>query len=399
MAGCALSPRIAAGVERQRSDIYFVAIGNEHYVGGGAAGLRWPSVPAPVNSATRVAGLLQSSGARFGILVTSDRRHAVTRADMRRAIVDLKKRIRADRPARPLVFFYYMGHGLGDTFNQTLYLVPGDMALGYLPSQTASAILGTETVSNLDVVSSLANFRMPPALSYFDEFFPGDLLFNPFVPGDQARARARAQKLQDDSDRADRSGQVPKGDVPPVPYVALFDNCYDLVVQDLIDLRKPVPEGNGGIAARLLGRGSRMIETAVQRKILKDLGEIESEGVVLYAAKPGTHSDHYANPSDPSDGDPVGPLARRLMIAALNRKSPPVTLRDLERAISFEGPDTYGADKPSPYSVGSPIPYALRTTNAAVLDTTVVQIGTPGTGAGTVDRRGGSATLPPRAPG
>lgn len=189
-------PAPVAAAEALPTELYYLAIGSQHYVAlPPSAPVHWETVAAPVNSAERVANLLQEAGAKFGIVLTSNASHAVTTNDVKQALVDLKTRIRRDRSKSPLIVFYYMGHALGDTYTETLYLAPGDLDLKAAPSQSTVGVLARSSLSNLDIISSLEGFRLPESMAFEDGFFPSNLYFDPASPDDMARASREAIDL------------------------------------------------------------------------------------------------------------------------------------------------------------------------------------------------------------
>jgi hypothetical protein len=286
--------------------------------------------------------------------------------DIQRAISDLKRMIRRDRPAHPLILFYYMGHGLGDPYSQTLYMVPGNLLLLETPTQISTLSLIKKTTTNLDLIFQLNVFRLPPVMAYLDSASLPDLMPDPRDPADFARSMAKANKL-DAIDRDNRArGLYPNGTIPPVPYILMFDNCYGGVVPNLVS----VP---------------------AQQQFLSSLAEIQSDALVLYAAAPGQAAGEFSDPSIRSDL-PVGALARRLLAAIGGVDATrPTTLLKLRRAL-FAPKVTGPADKGSPFALDPPPPYSLSSGGADLIDLTLPH-GAAGHGA-TQDRRLGTATQP-----
>lgn len=335
-----------AKAEIPPSKVYFVAIGSENYIApDDPKAPRWPPVSAPVNSATRVSALLRRIGARYGILLTSSAEHLVSKSDMERAIVDLKSQIRRDMPDRPVILFYYMGHALGDRYSQFLYLAPGDLTPAFSPSQSTMWLLQKRTLSNTDVIASLEIFRLPPVMAYLDAFFPSDLAVDLRNPQDILRVTRETDELlrQDDYNR--RHGLYPPGNIPPIPYLALFDDCYDQVAQNLTN-----------------GHATGLFENLIEetRKILSDrLSGAQPDGLALYAARPGTPIGDFADPDDDLDPLPIGSLARRLILALrLREHARQITLAELRKAMFDPAGAAYGADR-ARFSVNSPTPYSL----------------------------------------
>ena len=317
-----------------------------------------------MNSARHVAAVLRLLGARFGVVLVSDKHHAVTKADMQAAIVELKSRIRADGAAHPLIVFYYMGHGMGDTFGQALYLPPGDVTWNSLPSQSASSVLGRKTLSNFDVIASLEVFRLPKVMSLYDNFFESDVFADWTDPSDILRAASELRALIASDDRNRAAGLYPPGRIPPVPFIALFDNCYDAVLQNLASPRglPPTSFRNHPVLKHVLDA----LVALARQHIINDLGGAQSDGLVMYAEKPGNSVTEYEDPSE-HDPKPVGSLARRLLLALPAASGSTMTLRQFRDAMDDPRASTFGAATAA-HAVDSPTPFYLRAADEMTLD-------------------------------
>lgn len=337
-------------------------------------------VAAPEHSATRVASALMSAGARYGILLTSDKKGApgrrwVTRDDLAKALLDLKARMRADGAKSPRVIFYMMGHGLGDRVGRQLIMLPGNL-IPLDSSQSFVFKLQKRGIWYLDVVSSLVNFRTDPRMSYMDDVFPSRLMPNPFDWKDLAEAQRYNQELEARQRAAAASPGFKDLTNPPVPFVTLFDNCYGGIVEDLVN-----ENTLGGLLGRL---GSSIIDA--------QLKQLEDDGLVLYAAKPGVQATDYPDPDQPYDSlfpersPKVGLLAARLLLALRTRQTgSPLTLAQFAARMGEPLPKARpdGAENP-------PQPYSISPTNADVARTELV----PPDPArrGQLDRRFGTGT-------
>lgn len=296
------------------AQLYFLSIGVETYT----PKTNLPHLYGAENSAKLVADALIDAGARKGILLTSkreesERDYAVTRADIMKAIVDLKAKIRADGATSPRIIFYAMGHGGGDPNIDTSFLVPGNQLVTSADlSQSGVSGLIHSTLWNLDVVSSLVYFRSHWSMDYMDDFFPSSTMPNPndfssILKGFQDQAR-RQQII---NSRQRNNDYLPGGN-PPVPYVVLFDNCFGSVKLDLV------------------------ADAGAFRNVLRNLiGDINDEGIALYAAEPGTNESSISVPSWIEGDGLMGPLAARL-IDALDRKNSDESLGDF-RNLLLEG--------------------------------------------------------------
>jgi len=330
------------------ASLYFLAIGAEEY--DFLPSNKVSPVRAPRNSAKRVADLLLKLGAKDGILLTGnpDQQGSsyVTREDVADAITELKRRIRQDRPAAPRIVVYFMGHGIGDEVGRYLYMLPENFGLAEARSarQTTTLRLIKSTIWNFDLVSALVNFRMHPSMVHFDDFLPSQIMPDMSDRKDAVEAIRRSQELVEiDEERRATNAYAAEGNAP-VPYLVLFDNCY------------------GGLTKDLIGSAPRF--GALVDSMVSDL---ETDGIVLYAARPGDVVWDYYDPEaapdqDDARNDRLGPLAYRLVLAAKSLdRSASITLPGLVKqmrnvhALSKQPSDLRGEKAPvqipEPYSV------------------------------------------------
>ena len=113
---CLLAAAFAAtAVGQSRFDVYYVAIGSEHYI----------EVPDPAvhtfdqidgvrKSARAVADFFDAGGSRYGLVVISDEGRFVGSDDVYGALRKLPAKIRADRAPNPIIVFYFAGHGVSE---------------------------------------------------------------------------------------------------------------------------------------------------------------------------------------------------------------------------------------------------------------------------------------------
>lgn len=345
------------------ASLYYLSIGIGEYDGGA------PDLPEAEDSAKLVAAALQSLGARGGILLTSDSGNKnfgkmVTRNDIRQSITDLKRKIRTDNPDNPIVFLYIMGHGYGDPDMQMLFIQPSDEIYGSkLLSQTHTISIIHRSIWNMDIISSLNYFRSSHTMMHFDDFFPGDLFIDPNDPfGSLNRMMTvyRRLELSDAQNRAQNAYLA--GGNPPVPYIALFDNCFTSIEKDL------------AVDANLL-----------RPFMQSSFEELTEEGLAYYAIRPGIATQVVDRPEMPQHllevpltTTKMGPLARRFIELADPGRV--VTLEQFEHG--FDQRVDYFPDGGKPFSHGGTI----------VADTKNVEIfpGTPANATAWIDVRFGT---------
>lgn len=180
------------------------------------------------------------------------------------------------------------------------------------------------------------------------------------------------------------------GLVPPVPFIALFDNCYDSVAQDLTKVSSPTEPKPRTPLKKIVDDMA-----SVRRSMMKQLAESQSDGLILYAAKPGKPIGDFADPLDDESPLPIGSLARRLELATRQTHADKITLRELRKALHDKRGSTYGA-MTARFDVDSPEPYSLGSTTPKILDVAISWAPKPVTAAGQVENRVGTFSLPDR---
>ena len=132
----------------------------------------------------------------------------------------------------------------------------------------------------------------------------------------------------------------------------------------------------------------------VENKIVGSLAEIQKDGLALYATRPGTLVSDFRDPTDPDDALPVGPLARRMILALMPSASKQhLTLQELLHRMDAEVPVSQG-DAATGWPENPPKPYRLGTPSATLLDN--VSFGLSQSTAkpdGAVERRTGSGLI------
>jgi hypothetical protein len=154
-------------------DVYFVAIGSSYYAkpasttAQGLHRLRGANI-----SARLVADRLLRGGAHFGITLTSADNAFVTTDDIRDAIGRAATVIRANRPAAPLLVFYFAGHGITEGFAWNHFSLPGDFTY-----EGALASLDMETLSRRTLHAAALNDELDklaiPYLVLLDTCYEG----------------------------------------------------------------------------------------------------------------------------------------------------------------------------------------------------------------------------------
>nr|WP_319491388.1 hypothetical protein [uncultured Desulfobacter sp.] len=342
--------------------IYFICVGSEAYIAsdssvvfnrtGRYAFKPFNNASDAAFSAEEMKQAFVKMGASFGILLRSKKSGAyVGKEDIKRAIIDLKRRIRNDNPKNPIIIFYYIGHGIGDSVNRYLYLVPGNFCPNGDLNQTNTIRLLKTCTWGQDIIMSFVMFRQPSVMSFWDDVYMSDLMPDLTSFEDMARVGRTVARMtmQDELNRA--TGKYPQGPIPSVPYIVLFDNCY------------------GGIEEDLTRSGSNKELKEVFTSLKRYLGQtmnssipqIEDGGLVLYAAEPGKTARAERHPFPPNGEDEkitqffIGPIARRFLKIqedSLKRKSL-ITIGEFwEKIRSAEldrdtiVPTTYSAPKP-----------------------------------------------------
>lgn len=153
---------VCAAAGRDKFDVYYLVIGSEHYVGAAAPGVNsLPTIDGMRKSALAVAGVLDGGGSAFGITLLSDSKHFVSVRDIDTGLNALVKRVRDDRPAKPLLVFYFAGHGVSEGVAWNHFSLPGNFAYrGSLGAQTVEG-LAKVTLHASELVDRLEKGGVP----------------------------------------------------------------------------------------------------------------------------------------------------------------------------------------------------------------------------------------------
>ncbi|EBA07905.1 hypothetical protein SSE37_01590 [Sagittula stellata E-37] len=337
--------------------MYFLSIGIGEYVKGNDDLIELRSAEI---SAQMVAEELIASGASYGIVLTSrlsegKSGHVVTREDIINALIDIKKRMRADNAQSPRLLVYIMGHAYGDPQFDILFVQPGDAVVNPRErSQLGVSALVQKTIWNGDILSAAVNYRTHDSMRYMDDFLPSQIMPDLTRPLSGLETAMRAQELmQREEQSREQIGFPPEGN-PPVPFVILFDNCYATIEQDIV------------------------VDAAFFSGIVRGMwDDIVSDGLVFYAAKPGTLTTDIPIPkflSPTQEGQSMGRLGA-LLIKALRENSAP-SFAQLRSAME-EG---FQPDWEAPWK-----PYSRSSTISG--DVAAVQLLPEKAGIGEFDRR------------
>ncbi|MEM9853954.1 MAG: hypothetical protein AAF841_05810 [Pseudomonadota bacterium] len=308
------------------SELYFLSVGiGEYHPATPGEDLRGAE-----NSARLVAEALVDAGARGGILLTSnldggETERMVTREDMLTALFDLKRMIRRDGARAPRIVFYAMGHGYGAEDMRGIFLMPGN----YAPAprhltQTGIASLINHALWDVDLLASQVFFRTDESMRHFDDFEPSEMIPDPddFLGSMIRIAERQGDLLAIDAQRR-RDGAYAYGGNPPVPFIALFDNCGTSIRQDLLIQGGPLIQGLTSLMSDFYA-------------------EFTNEGRAIYAAPPGQLALDVRVPDRFGGEGRMGPLALRFL-DVIAESPKPVTLAGFEAAMRADS-DLSGYD-------------------------------------------------------
>ena len=316
--------------------IYYISIGSSHYEN---LDMNLPLAKGSNNSARVIAETLDSYGAK-GTLLTSEEGDLPDREDLRQALFELKQNIREDNPENPFLIFYYMGHGIGDQASRYLYL-PSDVDTAFAQTNTLDLI--HNHVWSYDVITSFVFFRMHPTMEHWDNRFVSDFMPNltpPLSSSDIVDLLEQFNMISEFislDEQYRREGSYPEEGNPEIPHLIMFDNCFEGIIADLVDVNK-LQEETGksffdSIMILLLDEITRMSQ------------EIESVGAVLYAKEPGDRTratydppGQEQNPNLPHE-QRIGPLARRFLLSL--QTEAPLTFENLLSEMQREDLDPH----------------------------------------------------------
>lgn len=155
-------------------DVYVLAVGSSHYAPAPEPGLNaFGPIPGANKSARTVAELFARRGAAGATVLTSSPDRFVTKADVDTALDAMADRIAHDRPKRPLLVFYFAGHGVGEGFAWNLFAVPGEIVARNEPQRLALDSFSVVTLHAASLVERLQRTGAPFVV-FLDTCYEGD---------------------------------------------------------------------------------------------------------------------------------------------------------------------------------------------------------------------------------
>jgi hypothetical protein len=275
---------LGTGLAQERFDVFFVAVGSSHYVvphEDGVTGME--NIPGAAKSAEAVAYLLERGGSTFGVTLVSDSSHFVGRDDVFQALSRVYNEIVKTHPARPLVVFYFAGHGVSEGITWNHFSLPGNFAYRGDLSEIVS-LHATELESIAIYADTWVPWMMQRAVPFLVlldtcyEGTPGDFYWKPVFP-------------RPDDDRP----------CPTDPIGAAF--CADLKKRlspysKFDDQMAETVKGFNGLADNF-----------------RKSNRFENTYPVLFSTEPGSTVQTVADPFNPDPRETaVAPLARRAML-------------------------------------------------------------------------------------
>lgn len=155
---------LAVPASSSAQEVFFLAIGSEHYASSTLDGVRdFSRIRGANRSAERVAGLLTSGGARFGVQLTSAPGSFVSRSDIDDALEHVIGAAESSQVSEKIVVVYFAGHGLSEGVGWNHFSMPGNVVL----SQDTLDALDLETLSEGTVHAGMLAERLDATgLSY-----------------------------------------------------------------------------------------------------------------------------------------------------------------------------------------------------------------------------------------
>jgi len=132
-------------------DLFYLAVGNSHYATHPEA-TGFKDLPGGNKSAITVAEFLDKAGAIAGITLVSEEKKFVTKNDVLRALNDLLRQIKLSKAQRPLLIFYFCGHGVSEGIGWSHFSIPGDFTIplkGVNPGTMIESAVYASEISDL----------------------------------------------------------------------------------------------------------------------------------------------------------------------------------------------------------------------------------------------------------
>ena len=106
-------------------DVFYVSVGNSHYRHSSMGDVRsFEPISGGNKSARKVAEYLDRIGASGGVLFRSEPDRFVTRQQVIEALQEVIAK--AKTYPNPLIFYYFIGHGVSEGIGWNHFSVPGD---------------------------------------------------------------------------------------------------------------------------------------------------------------------------------------------------------------------------------------------------------------------------------
>jgi hypothetical protein len=329
-------------------DVFFLAVGSGNYISPPEAGVQhFNGIPGAVKSAETVAELLRKGGAKFGLIVTSDRTHFVSQDDVYKAFPAIWDEMVKAKTRRALVVVYIAAHGIADGYTWAEYILPGNFAHRGDDFLTKHGVEMAEKTIFVPTIVEYLNGWKQPFLLLLDTCYEGNeyiYQWNPIVPDLNAACPP--------DDIISFCAQMSKG----MESVRKFEDQRAHAENSFIQMFASMREAN----------------------------KFSNTFPVMFSTEPGKRVPTVADPLDPdARATAVAPLARRIMLIvppALGARQP-LTLGSFLRAMASPKLDAVT----SPGVIYSPVPAGAD--EAYLIDSTSSE-------SGRVERRLGTATTP-----
>lgn len=165
-----VAPRATADDETQ---LYVLAVGSSWYAKPLEKGQRgFQRIRGANKSARIIAERLVRGGARLGVLLTSAEQQFITLEDIDASLTQLTEALRTDKPPRPLVVFYWAGHGISEGIGWSHFSIPGTFVYRGEPSELPVDDLSQHTLSAALLADRLDEIGVP-YLVLFDACYEG----------------------------------------------------------------------------------------------------------------------------------------------------------------------------------------------------------------------------------
>lgn len=246
-------------------DLFFLNIGIGKYAQvpqnlGGENTKSFTPTPNGPWSATRLSYAFQKLGAVEGIELRDNKSNFfIKREDIFQSLEDIIT-LSKNSP-NPFIIYYYNGHGVGEGVGWNLFSIPGDF-IGPVPSK------------DLELLS---------------------------------KHTARASEIVDRLEKSE------------VPFLILFDNCY---------------EGNESNFTNDILTDEAANNLNDMLRILRHLNQFHTQYPVLFSTEPGKKVSAVADPDTKFTDKSVGPLARRILKALEQLPENEIDLSSLVKALT-----------------------------------------------------------------